>query len=104
ATLHRALALNEATPERLGGIAAGDARRWCDLSHQLAVVVASDDVDAVVARFNDLPEIVSIAARAPGGALVGTVARVPIELVVARAHELGTALLRATGSADYVAA
>ena len=103
-TLNRALELTETIAERLGGLAAGDARRWCDLSHQLAVVVASDDVDAVVARFSDLPEIVSIAERAGGRALGVTVDGVPIELVVARAHELGTALLRATGSADYVAA
>jgi DNA polymerase (family 10) len=103
-TLNRALELTETIAERLGGVAAGDARRFADLSHQLAVVVAGDDADAVVARFGELPEIVAIADRAAGRALGVTVDGVPVELVVADAHELGTALLRATGSAAYVEA
>ncbi|HST15200.1 MAG TPA: PHP domain-containing protein [Gaiellaceae bacterium] len=103
-TLNRALELTETIAERLGGIAAGDARRFCDLSHELAVVVASDDADAVVARFGELPEIVSIAERDARRALGVTVDGVPVELVVAQADELGTALIRATGSAAYVAA
>ena len=45
-TLNRALELTETIADRLGGVAAGDARRFCDLSHRLAVVVASDDADA----------------------------------------------------------
>ncbi|MGN6798792.1 MAG: DNA polymerase/3'-5' exonuclease PolX, partial [Gaiellaceae bacterium] len=84
--------------------AAGDARRWCDLSHQLAVVVASDDAEGTIARFGDLAEIVSIAEREAHRALGVTVDGVPIELVVAPAGELGTALMRATGNADYLAA
>ena len=103
-TLNRALELTGAIAERLGGLAAGDARRCCDLSHQLAVVVASDDPDGVIARFADLAEIVSIAERDAGRALGVTVDGVPVELVVAPPHELGTALVRATGSAAYLAA
>ena len=103
-TLNRALELTETIAERLGGIAAGDARRRCDLSHALAVVVPSDDADGTVARFGDLPEIVSIAERGPARALGVTVDGVPVELVVAPARELGTALVRATGSAAYLAA
>jgi DNA polymerase (family X) len=103
-TLNRAHELTGTIAERLGGIAAGDARRWCDLSHTLAVVVESDEAAEVVARFGDLPEIVSIAERGAAGALGVTVDGVPVELVVAPRHELGTALLRATGSATYVAA
>ncbi len=103
-TLNRALELTGAIAERLGGIAAGDARRWCDLSHQLAVVVASDDPDGSIARFAGLAEIVSIAERDAGRALGVTVDGVPVELVVAPPHELGTALVRATGSPAYLAA
>ena len=103
-TLNRALELTEVIAERLGGIAAGDPRRWCDLSHKLAVVVPSDDADTVVARFSDLPEIVSIAERAGRTALGVTVDGVPVELVVTPPNELGTALVRATGGEAYVTA
>ena len=103
-TLNRALELTGTIAERLGGIPAGDARRACDLSHTLAVVVASDDADDTIARFGELTEIVSIAERGPARALGVTVDGVPVELVVTSPHELGTALIRATGSATYLAA
>jgi DNA polymerase (family 10) len=103
-TLNRALELTETIAERLGGIAAGDARRRCDLSHRLAVVVAGDDVEGTVARFGELPEIVSIAERDTARALGVTVDGVPVELVVTPPRELGTALLHATGSPEYLAA
>ncbi len=102
--LSRALELTGAIAERLDGIAAGDTRRWSDLSQKLAIVVPSNEPDDVVARFGDLPEIVSIAARESGRALGVTVDGVPIELVVTPPHALGTALVRATGSDAYVAA
>jgi DNA polymerase (family 10) len=101
-TLNRALELTETIARHLGGLAAGDARRWCELSNALAVVVASDDAGGTIARFAELPEIVSIAERDAGRALGVTVDGVPIELVVTPERELGTALLRATGSAAYV--
>jgi DNA polymerase (family 10) len=103
-TLNRALELTGAIADRLGGLAAGDARRSCDLSHRLAVVVASDGADDVIARFGDLAEIVAIAERGDRRALGVTVDGVPIELVVAPPHELGTALMRATGTAAYLEA
>jgi DNA polymerase (family X) len=103
-TLNRALELTETTAERLGGIVAGDVRRSCDLSHKLTVVVASDDPDGLIARFAELPEIVSIAERGRARALGVTTDGVPLELVVTPPHELGAALVRATGSDDYVAA
>ena len=58
----------------------------------------------MLARFGELPEIVSVAERAGARALGVTVDGVPVELVVAPPQELGSALLRATGSATYVAA
>jgi DNA polymerase (family X) len=103
-TLNRALELTDAIAGRLGGVAAGDARRLCDLSHKLAVVVASIDPGSVLARFGDLPEIVSVAERDGARALGVTVDGVPVELVVTPPWELGSALLRATGSETYVAA
>jgi DNA polymerase (family 10) len=102
--LTRALELTGAIAEQLGGVGAGDARRFCDLSHRLAVVVAGDDPDEVIARFADLPEIVSLAEQDGARALGVTVEGVPVELVVAPRREFGTALVRATGSAAYVAA
>jgi DNA polymerase (family 10) len=84
----------------VGGIPAGDVRRWADEPRTLTVVVASDDPAGVRERFAALPEIVSVLA--PGRGL--TAAGVPVELVVAPASELGTALVRATGPAEWVAA
>ena len=58
--LPRARALTEAIAAALGGIAAGDARRWLDVSTHLAVVVPSDDPGAMRERFAALPEIVAL--------------------------------------------
>jgi DNA polymerase (family 10) len=97
--LHRARALSEQLAAALGGIAAGDPRRWRDASSRLAVVVATERPDEVRTRFQALPEIVTLAAPDLGVTLEG----VPVELVVAPPGALGTALVRATGSPDYVA-
>jgi DNA polymerase (family 10) len=103
-TLNRALELTETVADRLDGIAAGDVRRARDLSYKLAVVVASDDAAGAIARFADLPEIVSIAEQDAARALGVTADGVPIELVVTPPGALGAALVRATGSDAYVAA
>jgi DNA polymerase (family 10) len=103
-TLNRALELSDAIADKLGGFTAGDARRFCDLSHTLAVVVASSDPEGEIARFGELPEIVSVVERDGARALGVTVDGIPVELVVAPPSELGSALLRATGSETYVAA
>jgi DNA polymerase (family 10) len=94
-----ARALVEQIASALGGVAAGDPRRWQDASTHLAVVVASDDPERVRERFAALPEIVSV----PAPDLGVTVEGVPVELVVAPKQRFGTALVRATGSPDYVA-
>src|SRR4051794_2663437 len=95
--LHRSRTLSEQLAERLGGIAAGDARRWRDSSSRLAIVVVSDRPDEVRAQFRALPEIVTLAAPDVGITLDG----VPVELVLATPASLGTALVRATGSPEY---
>jgi len=97
--LNRAWELSAAIARGLGGTVAGDPRRWCDTSHDLAVVVAGD-VDQAIERFAELPEIVTVV----DGTLGITVDGVPVRLVVAPPSSFGTELLRATGSSDYVAA
>ena len=97
--LHRARALSEQLAAALGGIPAGDARRWREASTRLAIVVVTEHPDEVRARFQALPEIVTLAGTDLGVTLEG----VPVELVLAQPETLGTALLRATGSPEYVA-
>jgi DNA polymerase (family X) len=95
--LNRARALTERIAEALGGIACGDARRWRDSSTRLAVVVVTDRPGEIRAQFAELAEIVLV-ENDVGLTLEGT----PVELVLASAESLGTALVRATGSAEYV--
>jgi DNA polymerase (family 10) len=100
--LTRSRPLAESIAEALGGIAAGDPRRWRDASERLAVVVPGES--SVLERFEALPEIVAVVERGERRALGVTVEGVPIELVVAEPERLGTELVRATGSPEWVAA
>jgi DNA polymerase (family X) len=95
--LNRARALLEPIADALGGVAAGDPRRWKDLSERLAIV--SSDNNALD-RFRELPEIVAVVDETVGVTVEG----VPVELVVASPDRFGTELLRATGADAYVAA
>src|SRR3954447_9738917 len=88
----------------LGGIPAGDPRRWRDACDRLAVVVCADDAAPVLDRFAALPAVVAVVERSEAGALGGTGEGVPVALVVAPARALGTALVRATGSPPWVEA
>jgi len=97
--LHRGLALGAQLAAELGGIPAGDPRRWCDSASRLAVVVPTTRPEQVRARFAALPEIVALVEPDVGVTLDG----IPVELVLARREDLGTALVRATGSLEYVA-
>jgi DNA polymerase (family 10) len=94
--LHRARALVERIAEQLGGVAAGDPRRWKDACAWLAVAAPLDARE----RFPSLPEIVSLVAPGVGVTVEG----IPVELYVAPPESFGTALVRATGSPEYVAA
>jgi DNA polymerase (family 10) len=98
--LHRAHQLLDGIAEALGGEVAGDVRRFRDSCEHLAVVVATPDPGRLLERFAALPQIVALIDRAVGVTVEG----VPVELVVANPESFGTALLRATGSAEYVAA
>jgi DNA polymerase (family X) len=103
-TLNRSRPLVEAIAEALGGLAAGDPRRWRDASERLAVVVAATRAEPLLARFEALPQIVAVVERGERRALGVTVEGVPVELVVAEPARLGTELVRATGAPEWVAA
>ena len=102
--LNRAWALAGGIGDALGGEVAGDVRRWRDASEDFAVVVPAEDADAVLDEFERLTEIVSVVERDARRALGVTVEGVPVEVLVPAPSEAGTALVRATGSAAYVAA
>jgi DNA polymerase (family X) len=100
--LNQARALVAEIAAGVGGEPAGDARRWADLSFDLAVVVSSARPQQVLDRFEELSAIVSILEREAHRALGVTVEGVPIELVVAEPSRFGTELVRATGARPYV--
>jgi len=96
--LNRARELSAQLADALGGVPAGDARRWRELTSRLAVVVSTTEPDGVRARFAALPEIVALVAEDVGLTLDG----VPVDLHLTPPQAFGTALLRATGSEEYV--
>jgi DNA polymerase (family X) len=103
-TLNRSRPLVDSIAEALGGVAAGDPRRWRDASEVLAVVCSSARPGPLLDRFEALPQIVTVVEREPRRALGVTVEGVPVELVVAPPARFGTELVRATGSPEWVAA
>jgi DNA polymerase (family X) len=102
--LSRSRALSSAIATALGGVAAGDPRRFRDLSERLAVVVATERPDELFDRFAALPQIVAVIGRDGRRAVGVTVDGVPVELVAAAPAAFGTELVRATGAAPYVEA
>jgi DNA polymerase (family X) len=84
----------------LGGEPAGDPRRGCELSNQLAVVVPAD---TALDELESLAPLVAVLAREEERAVALTRDGQPIEIVAAPAERFGTALVRATGSIEYVA-
>jgi DNA polymerase (family 10) len=105
----RGLLLNRAW-ELVGGIAAaldgepaGDVRRWRDSCEQLAVVCSAPDPLPVLASFAASPQVVALLEEGERRAVGVTVEGVPVELVAAEPERFGTALVRATGSPEYVA-
>ena len=102
--LNRAWALASSVANALGGEVAGDARRWRDSCEDFTIVVASADAPPLLDAFEALPEIVSIVEREERRALGVTVDGVPVDVVVSPPESFGTALVRATGSEEYVRA
>ncbi len=103
-TLNRSRPLAHLIAAALEGEIAGSARRFWELTYELAVVCAADDPVPVLARFELLPAIVAVLERSDRHAVGLTVEGVPVTLVVATPQTFGTELFRATGSAEYVAA
>jgi DNA polymerase (family X) len=101
-TLNRSRLLASAIADALGGEIVGPPRRFCELSHELAVVCSAEDPAPIVERFEALPTIVAVLERSERRAVGVTVEGVPVVLVVAAPHSFGTELFRATGSAEYV--
>jgi len=97
--LHTARELAETLAAALDGVAAGDPRRWADVSSHFAVVSVSP---GALDRFAELPQIVSIVERGEARAVGVTVEGVPVELIVAEPARLGSELVRATGSSEFV--
>jgi DNA polymerase (family 10) len=103
-TLPRARELLDRVAEAVGGTVAGDTRRSVDAPHHLAVVAPSDNATSALARFAAAAEIVAVVDPQGERAVGVTPDGLPVELVIAPPAAAGTALLRATGSPDYVAA
>ena len=99
-TLNRARALVGEIAAALGGEPAGDPRRACDLSNHFAVVVPSN---SLLLGVESLPQIVGVLERDDRRVVGLTAEGYPIEVVAASAASFGTELVRATGSAEYVA-
>src|SRR3954468_18801380 len=97
--LNRARDLAETLAAQLDGVAAGDARRWADVSNHFAVVSSSPHA---LDRFAELPQIVSVVERDAARAVGVTVEGVPVELVLAEPSRFGTELVRATGTRTFV--
>ena len=102
--LNRARRLLEGIASAVGGVAAGDVRRWRDTPRELAVVTFSPWPVPILEAFAALPEVVTLVERAERRAVGVTVDGMPVELVVAEPAGFGTALVRATGSRAYVEA
>ncbi len=102
--VHRAWNLSETIASALGGEVAGDPRRFRDSCERLAVVCRAPDPGPVLTAFESLPQIVAVLEREERRAVGVTVEGVPVEVVAAPPEQLGTELLRATGSEGWVAA
>jgi DNA polymerase (family 10) len=102
--LNRGLALTREVADGIGGMPAGDPRRFRDRCEHLAVVAVGSDPEGTIARFEQLPQIVALVESEERRAVGVTVEGIAVELLVPPPEAAGTALVRATGSPQYVAA
>ena len=103
-TLNRARALVGSIAEALGATIAGDLRRWCELSFELALVAEAHAPEQLLDAFERLPAVVVVVERGERRAVGITVEGIPVTLVAADPGAFGKELLRATGPATYVQA
>jgi DNA polymerase (family 10) len=92
--------LADAVAAELDATVAGEVRRRRDVVFELAVVTTATDA---LARLESSPILVTVVEQEPARAVAVTVEGIPVEVVVAPASAFGTALLRATGSPEYLA-
>ncbi len=102
-TVNRSRALSREIADAVGGQVAGAARRFAELTPELNVVVSSNRPAETIERFAALPAMVTLLEREQRRAVGLTLDGVPVILVVARPEAFGTELVRATGSAEWVA-
>ena len=102
-TLDRSLALSQAIADALGGQVAGAPRRYVELTYELCVVCASSRPGAKIDQLRTHPSVVGMLEREPRRAVGVTLEGIPVTLVIAEPGRLGTELVRATGSAEFVA-
>jgi DNA polymerase (family 10) len=102
--LNRARELVGGIADALGAEVAGDVRRGRDDCQDLTVICAAQDPGPTLAAFPQLPQIVAVIAQAERDAIGVTVEGVAVRLVVAPPSSFGSELVRATGTAAYVAA
>jgi DNA polymerase (family 10) len=101
-TLDRSLRLSRAIADAVGGLVAGPARRFAELAYEIVIVSAATDPGPTLDRFADTPAVVAVLERGARHAVGVTLEGVPLTLVVAEASRVGTELVRATGSPEYV--
>ena len=99
-TRNRALALASELAAATDAVPAGELRRGCELVHRIALVSCAPDA---LDRFAAHPAVVALLERDGTRAVGVTVEGIPVELVAATPERFGTELVRATGSAGYVA-
>jgi DNA polymerase (family X) len=102
--LNRGLTLTREIADAIDGEPAGDPRRYRDRCERFGVVAEASDAKRTIGRFEELPQIVALVEREERRAVGVTVEGVPVELHVPPPEAAGTALVRATGSPEYVAA
>jgi DNA polymerase (family 10) len=100
--LNRAREVADAIAEAVGGMVAGDLRRVRDLSERFAIVRPAAEWRDSVDAFARAPGVVSLLEQQERWALGVTLDGVPVELFVPHPDEAGTALVRATGSDEFV--
>jgi DNA polymerase (family 10) len=77
---------------------AGSARRMTDTCKDLDVVAASDDPDALVSAFCELPPIDAVQSSGEAGARVVTHSGLPVDLRIVPEESFGNLLQHLTGS------
>ncbi len=86
-------------------VAAGSARRFIEVNERLAIAVATRDPAAIVEHMGKHPLVLSIERPAASGPALARLASGALcEIHLAAPQAFGLTLLRATGSAEHVAA